>query len=563
MTVDELKIIISAETADLKKACKEAKEQVEDMGKKSSASMDSFKSTLKNVGKAIATYLSVKAIKDFGSSCVQAYNDSTEAVTKLTEIMQTRTKASDAEIQSVLKQASALQKLGVVEDDTITAGAQQIATFATTSDTVNKLLPAMANLAVQQNGVNVSSENMVGIANLMGKALQGQTGALTRVGISFDEAQEKVMKYGTEQERAAMLAQIITDNVGNMNEAMANTPEGKIAQMNNALGDCKEIIGGAIAPILSDIATKVATFVTDNQPKIEDWTANVLPTLQEKIAAVADAIGIAMGWVTDNWDIVCTVGGVILGVAVALGVLSAAQTAYNIVMSACPITWIILGIVALIAAIALLIVKWDDVSAYISRRWETFKKATTIAFGLIKDKFEDLKQGISDKVESIKNTVAEKFNALKEKIMTPIESAKDKVKEVIEKIKGFFNFDWSLPKLKMPHVTISGEFSLVPPKVPKFSIDWYAKGGVIDSPTLFGYGNGRIGGMGEAGAELIAPLENNTEWLDKIADRLNKSDKAQPANFYFQVDGKTWAKATVDNINALTKMTGKLGLIME
>ena len=98
----------------------------------------------------------------------------------------------------------------------------------------------------------------------------------------------------------------------------------------------------------------------------------------------------------------------------------------------------------------------------------------------------------------------------------------------------------------------------MPPSVPKFSIDWYAKGGVFDKPTLFS-GGGRLGGLGEAGAEAIVPLENNTQWLDKIADKLS-SKMGASGPIILQVDGKTFAEASIDSINALTRQRGSLGL---
>ena len=74
------------------------------------------------------------------------------------------------------------------------------------------------------------------------------------------------------------------------------------------------------------------------------------------------------------------------------------------------------------------------------------------------------------------------------------------------------NFNWSLPKLKLPHLSITGKFSISPPSVPKFSISWYKLGGVFDKKMLFPYG-GNVGGLGEDGAEAIVPLEKNTMWL--------------------------------------------------
>lgn len=151
-----------------------------------------------------------------------------------------------------------------------------------------------------------------------------------------------------------------------------------------------------------------------------------------------------------------------------------------------------------------------------------------------------------------------KLSAIKDKFGNILGQARDKVREILDKIKSFFNFEWSLPKLKMPHVSIIGEFSLVPPSVPKFSIDWYSKGGVFDSPTLFNNG-GKLSGLGEAGAEAVVPLENNTEWLDKLADRLAEKIGGN-SHIVLQVDGKTFAETSIDSINALTRQRGSLGL---
>ena len=130
---------------------------------------------------------------------------------------------------------------------------------------------------------------------------------------------------------------------------------------------------------------------------------------------------------------------------------------------------------------------------------------------------------------------------------------------LVEKAKKLMNFEWSLPKIKLPHFSITGKFSLDPPSIPKISVSWYAKGGVFDMPTLFGYG-GRLGGLGEQGAEAIVPLEKNTEWLDKIAERLASRNSSTP--IVLQVDGKTFAQTSIESINQLTRQTGALPLVM-
>ncbi len=172
-----------------------------------------------------------------------AYRVQQEAETKLETVMTQRMAATDAQIQSIKDLASAQQELGIIGDEVQLAGAQQLATFLTTTDTLAQLIPAMNNLVAQQAGYSATSQNAVSVANLMGKAMQGQVSALSRVGITFSEAQAEILKYGDEVERAATLAQVITDNVGQMNAALAATDTGKQKQLENSLGDIKEKIG--------------------------------------------------------------------------------------------------------------------------------------------------------------------------------------------------------------------------------------------------------------------------------------------------------------------------------
>lgn len=94
-------------------------------------------------------------------------------------------------------------------------------------------------------------------------------------------------------------------------------------------------------------------------------------------------------------------------------------------------------------------------------------------------------------------------------------------------------------------------------------MEWYKLGGVFDEPTLFGYGDGKIGGLGEDGAEAIVPLERNTAWLDRLAEMLKDKlggDNGGARDIILQVDGKTFGKISVDSINALTRQTGSLPL---
>ena len=189
------------------------------------------------------------------------YQTSVVAQTQLATIMRQRMGSTEEEIQSIRDLCSAQQELGVVEDDIAASGAQQMATFLKQKQSLDVLIPAMNNLIAQQDGLNATVQGAVSIGNMMGKAMQGQTEVLQRVGITFDEAQKQVLQYGTETERAAMLAEVITANVGNMNEELGKTDAGKQKQLENALGDIKEQIGSMVQGAMPFVTIAAQTMI--------------------------------------------------------------------------------------------------------------------------------------------------------------------------------------------------------------------------------------------------------------------------------------------------------------
>ena len=190
---------------------------------------------------------SIAQLQNFMKGLTDAYQIQETAEKQLETVMRQRMGASANDIQAIKDLASAQQELGVIGDEVQLAGAQQVATFLTQRSSIETLLPAMNNLIAQQRGLSATGGDAVNIANLMGKAMQGQTAALRRVGITFDESQERVMKYGDESQRAAMLAEIITQNVGDMNAELARTDSGKQKQLENTLGDIKEQFGSLVS----------------------------------------------------------------------------------------------------------------------------------------------------------------------------------------------------------------------------------------------------------------------------------------------------------------------------
>lgn len=183
-----------------------------------------------------------------------SYNAVQQANTQLTTVMRQRMNATDEDIKKVNEVIGAQSKLGVIGGTMQKTGAQQIATFLKEKGTLEQLIPAMNDLLAQQKGLNATQEDARSVANLMGKAMTGQTSALRRVGITFSEAQENIMKYGTEQQRAAMLAQIITDNVGHMNAQLGKTDAGQLKQAEMQFAAIKVQIGELVSKWLPKIA---------------------------------------------------------------------------------------------------------------------------------------------------------------------------------------------------------------------------------------------------------------------------------------------------------------------
>lgn len=209
----------------------------------------------------------VNSLQGVMKGLTDAYAIQVEAETKLETVMRQRMSATEGEIQAIKDLCSAQQQLGVIGDEVQLAGAQQVSTFLSSRAALETLIPAMNNLVAQQKGLNATSGDAVTVGNLLGKAMQGQVEALRRVGITFTEAEKKAVKFGTEEERAAALAQIITNNVGEMNAALAATPAGQMKQVSNNVGDLQEKIGGLVKNLqpgimlINQLATGTATFI--------------------------------------------------------------------------------------------------------------------------------------------------------------------------------------------------------------------------------------------------------------------------------------------------------------
>lgn len=155
----------------------------------------------------------------------------------------------------------------------------------------------------------------------------------------------------------------------------------------------------------------------------------------------------------------------------------------------------------------------NAIRSIVSSVWNSVRSVTTSVWNnvssAISNAINTIKNVISSGLNAAYGTVSNIFNNIRNAISNVMNGAANIVSGAINRIKGFFNFSWSLPHLKMPHPYISGSFSLNPPSVPSFGIDWYAKGGILTEPTLFSMNpkTGRASVGGEAGNEAVAPIE--------------------------------------------------------
>lgn len=261
-----------------------------------------------------------------------AYQVQLVAETQLETIMRQRMNSTNEEIQRIKDFCSAQQELGVIGDEVQLSGAQQMATFLKEKQSLETLIPAMNNLIAQQNGLNATNQDAVSIGNMMGKAMQGQVEVLQRVGVTFDESQKQVLQFGTESERAAMLAEVITANVGNMNAELAKTDSGQQKQLENRLGDVKEQLGGLVQGALPfvTIAAQTMACVTNASKfaaslaalsaafSISTIKATAL-AIHEKIVSVAQNMMAASGYAATAGTAAMTVAVTALYAALTMG----------------------------------------------------------------------------------------------------------------------------------------------------------------------------------------------------------------------------------------------------
>lgn len=322
----------------------------------------------------------------------QLYAAQEAAEAKLAQVMRNTMGASDEEVASIKALASAQQELGVVGDEVQLAGAQELATYLGLSSSLETLLPVMNDMIAQQYGLNATQEGAAQIATMMGKVMEGQTAALSRYGYSFTEAQEKILKFGTEEQKAATLAAVIEESVGGVNAALAQTSSGQMQQLANTIGDVKERIGEVLAnaqpaiSILSEIGMATSSILTIGNTvktvavRFATFTKEVIAN---KVALVAHAVQ----------QKVCSA---------ATKAWTAIQTIFNAVMTMNPIGIVVTAIGALVAAIVVAYKKCEGFRNVVNQVFQAWKIVASIVYGPVIKAFKTVCGWISKAWEWLK-----------------------------------------------------------------------------------------------------------------------------------------------------------------
>lgn len=383
---DKMSAVLDKVTKSLENAvngsnsAQNAIKNLENTANNASGGLSSMQASIVTLSSAFQLFGQVKGIFDSVNAKIKEFVSYAETEMRVQDQLSIITKQrmglTDDEVRSLYDLASAQQQVGVVGDEVTVAGMAGLAAFTKQKSSIEALTPAMDNLAVKMYGYNATAESMDMISKSLGKAMLGDVGALSRMGIKIDDNQKKWLMSLNEEQRAIELSKMITAVTGDMNEEMAKTPFGQMTQANNRLSDSYEKLGAALLPLqvkMTEIWSNIVVKIIDNLDTIVPIVLTALGVIGVafialKAQAISSAIASAGAWFAATapfWAII----GVIGLVSAALNAMGIdfKQQAENILIS---FNWVITAIQNLIIGIQNIGIAWQKAWAIIKRSGE-------------------------------------------------------------------------------------------------------------------------------------------------------------------------------------------------
>ena len=490
----------------------DANEAIDDTTEKAEQSSDKMVGAFKKIGGAVATFLAVDKIKDFGLACVNASADANAMNSQFTQVF------GDLEDSASDSLASIAESAGITENR-MKGSFTKIASFAKTTgmDTEESLLLAERAMIAVADSSAFYDRSLEETTESLQSFLKGNYENDSALGLSCTETTRNTKAnelYGksfqelSESQKQLTLLKMVED-ANKMSGALgqasreSDTWTNQTGNLKQAWKDFEAIIGATFLPTMVNLVSSLAEKIQGASEKLavfQQWCAE-----NETLLSI---LGVAVGTITTA---ILAYNIAMNATAIATAIATTATTAFGAVMAfvTSPITLVVLAIGALIAIGVALYKNWDVIKEKCAELWANVKEKFTAIKTSISDAITGAKDKALETFQNLKNGALNTFDNIKNGIMDKINKARDFVKNAIDKIKGFFNFDWKLPSLKLPHFKISGSFSLNPLSVPTFGIDWYNKAMddpmIMDSPTAFGINNlGQIMAGGEAGSEVVS-----------------------------------------------------------
>ena len=302
--------------------------------------------------------------------------------------------------------------------------------------------------------------------------------------------------------------------------------------------NCKEILIQAWESIKETVSTAlgaVSTGISTGWQLISTTTSEVWETVKTAVSSAWTSIHETVSSVLET-----------IGAAVSAGwssIQSATASAFEAVTSTAASAWEATksAVEAAVTAIGSAVESgWNTVQTTTATVFDAVKSVASSAWTAIQSEITNvissLQSSISSGLESIRSTATSILENIKSAFVTGFENVRSHVTGVIDWLKGIFNFEWSLPHIRLPHFTISGEFSLNPPSVPHFSVDWYRKamgnGMILNSPTIFGMSGNHLLAGGEAGPEAVVGVSS---LMDMIQSAVANAQPADTGNITIPV----------------------------